>query len=65
MWDTPPRDQWPGERCGWILANSTGDINYRTNIPQLTDEELHFCLKHEHRISGRKQLLREIRKRGL
>lgn len=47
----------------WILHNSTSDINYRTNIPRLTDEELDFCLEHEKRVSGWEQLRREKKKR--
>ncbi|GBF35432.1 chromosome partitioning protein ParB [Desulfocucumis palustris] len=52
-------------RVGWILNNSCGDINYNTNIPLLTDEELIYCLEHEDRTSGMQKLLREAKKRGM
>jgi len=50
---------------GWILQNSCGDINYKTNIPNLTDEELLYCIKKETRTSGLRQLEAEARRRGL
>lgn len=50
---------------GWILQNSTNDVNYKSHIPLLSDKELVYCLDHEDRISGRKQLLVEARKRKL
>ena len=48
---------------GWILHNSTGDINFKTNLPRLTDKELEFCLKHESRVTGLSQLRGEKRRR--
>jgi hypothetical protein len=47
----------------WILRNSTGDINYQTTIPLLTDEELKYCLEHEKRKTGLRQLETEKRRR--
>jgi len=47
----------------WILRNSTGDINYQTTIPLLTDEELAYCLEHEKRKTGLRQLETETRRR--
>lgn len=47
----------------WILRNSTGDINYQTTIPLLTDEELEYCLEHEKRKTGLRQLETEKRRR--
>lgn len=51
------------DRVKWILNNSAMDINYRMNIPRLTDAELEYCLKHETRVSGRKHLEREFKRR--
>ena len=48
---------------GWILCNATSDINYKTNIPLLTDRQLVFCLKREKRSSGRRQLEAELKRR--
>ncbi|OPY62250.1 MAG: Chromosome-partitioning protein Spo0J [Pelotomaculum sp. PtaU1.Bin065] len=52
-------------RVGWILHNSVGDINYDTNIPRLTDDELIHCLRHEERKSGLTKLMAEARRRGI
>lgn len=49
----------------WILGNSCGDINYKTNVPRLTDEELAYCLKREKRVSGLKLLIAEAKRRGI
>lgn len=53
------------DRTEWILKNSCSDINYRTTVPELTDEELIYCLKHEKRTTGLKLLVAEARKRGI
>ena len=49
----------------WILGCSTNDGNYRAAIPDLTDDELRYCLSNERRKTGRVQLEREAKKRGL
>ena len=48
-----------------VLACSTNDVNYKAVIPELTDDELRYCLVNEHRKSGRVQLEREAKKRNL
>jgi len=50
-------------KIGWILRNSCTDINYRTTVPELTVQELEFCLEHEKRVTGKKQLRSELRRR--
>gem|GEM_PF-3917795 len=52
-------------RVEWILNNSCSDINYSTNIPSLTDDELLYCLEREKRSSGRRKLQAEVRRRGI
>ena len=49
----------------WILNNSCSDINYKTNIPKLTFEELAYCVQHEKRVSGLRCLIAEARRRGI
>lgn len=51
------------EKIGWILRNSCTDINYRCTVPELSLEELEFCLEHEKRVTGRRQLQSELRRR--
>jgi hypothetical protein len=53
------------QNIGWILRNSCNDPNYDSNIPKLTDEELLYCIRNEHRKSGLRKLLREAKKRKL
>lgn len=63
-----PEEKLPpgiSSRVGWILRNSAGDINYITNIPNLTDAELLYCILNENRQSGLQKLKAEARKRGL
>lgn len=48
-----------------VLACSTNDVNYKVVIPELTDDELRYCLVNEHRKSGLVQLKREAKKRNL
>jgi len=50
-------------KIGWILRNSCTDINYRTTVPELSVQELEFCLEHEKRVTGKKQLRSELRRR--
>ena len=49
----------------WILSNSVNDINFRSALPKLTDEELLFCLRLEIRKGARGRLMAQARKRGL
>lgn len=52
-------------RIDWILRNASNDVNYRSTISELSDEELLYCLKCEKRVTGLKQLRREARRRSL
>lgn len=51
-------------RVGMILHNSVDDVNYRHNLRRLTDDELRYCLAHETRKMGARQLQTEARRRG-
>lgn len=50
---------------GWILHNSAEDVNFKSQLPRLTDEELVFCLRNETRKTALRQLKREAKKRGM
>lgn len=63
--DDDPEEAEPGPNVGWILRNSVNDINYRNAVPELTDEELRYCLKREARKTGLQQLRAEARRRGM
>lgn len=49
---------------GWILDNSCGDSNYKSNIPQLSKEALLYCLCKENRKTGFAKLKEEAKRRG-
>lgn len=53
------------KRIDWILKCLVGDVNYDSNIPLLTDDELLYCLRHEKRKGGLQKLRAEARKRGI
>jgi len=51
------------ENVPWIVTVSVDDVNYRTRLPQLTDEELEICLKMEQRKTSLQRLRGEKRRR--
>lgn len=53
------------EQVGWILRNSTSDHSYKLYIPELSDDQLSYCLIKEKRSSGRKMLLSEAKRRKI
>lgn len=53
------------DNTGWILHTSCDDINYKSAVPRLTDEELIFCIDREDRVTGLKRLKAEAKRRGL
>lgn len=65
------RAYWMCESCGfklppnvpWIITVSVDDINYKTTLPRLTDEELEICFKMETRITSLQRLEGEKRRR--
>ena len=50
-------------RLSALLRNSAGDVNYRSTLTHLTDEELTYCADHEYRKSGLDQIVREMKRR--
>lgn len=49
----------------WILYCSVSDINYKSHLRELTDEELRYCLQKETRKASISRLQSEARRRKL
>lgn len=58
-------NEHPYPNVGWILNNSCGDGNYKSNIPRLSDEALLYCFYYEKRASGHRKLKAEVKKRNM
>lgn len=53
------------DRIRWVLNVPTGDVNWRGNAVDLTDEELQYCLQHAKGKSHIRKLQAIAQKRGL
>jgi len=48
---------------GWIITVSVDDVNYKSSLPRLTDEELDLCFQMETRKTSLQRLRGEKRRR--